>query len=158
MAWHVSALLATATLVGGALQTQSASAAPVLSFMTPNSAVVGSSSLEVSLFGGGFLDAGTPEIVFSFFGSPALLSIDLATDSLIEARIFGSLLRVPGTAEIFVRSGGLRSNSLNFTIVPAPVAVPEPDALHLVALAMLVAAAVKRSLGGKGEKVGSSAA
>jgi hypothetical protein len=115
-----------------------ATAAPIITSVTPSPLTVGSGPELLSIFG---QFAAGDEVAFERPGSSLLepLVVGPETATEIVATLPASDLNTPGTAELFVFEGDVRSDGFFVEIVPAAVAEPASLAMLALGLAGLVA-------------------
>ncbi len=106
----------TSTGSGSTTVTTPAVAAPVITSISPNTAVAGSTALTVTVTGQALLSTS----MVQWNGIP--LNTTFVSSTQLTAALPASALTTAGSASVTVVSGGTLSNAVNFTIQPAPPA------------------------------------
>lgn len=89
-------------------------AAPTISSLSPNTITAGSAAFTLTVNGSGFASGA----VVKWNG--AALGTVFVNSTQLTATVLASQVATAGTARVTVTSGGVTSNSLNFTIVSGP--------------------------------------
>lgn len=90
-------------------------AGPALTSLSPNSTTAGSPAFTLTVTGTGF--ASTATVLWN--GSSSL-STTFHSATQLTATVPANLIASPGTASVTVKSSGVSSNALNFTVVAGP--------------------------------------
>lgn len=89
-------------------------APPTISSITPNTATAGSPAFTLTVNGTGFTSSSVVH------WNTAALTTRFVSATQLTATVSASLVAVAGTAQVTVVSGGVTSNAVPFTVLPAP--------------------------------------
>lgn len=89
-------------------------AGPALTSLNPNTTSVGSPAFSLSIIGTGF--GSSPTVLWN----ATALSVTSKSATQLTASVPANLVATAGTASITVKSGGITSNALSFTVVAGP--------------------------------------